>query len=141
MQTLRRLMLRRRAARAVTALLAIAAMTGSIAGPAPARASCAPHAAVAMKHCAGCRRAASAAHACSMRRVPCCACAIGTDAPARTTPASTRLERPAAQRHGIAAAYSAATPAAPRLVAMSATLHGPPFAPADPPHLTTLLRL
>ena len=41
----------------------------------------------------------------------------------------------------IAAAHGATTAAGPRLIAMSATLHGPPFAPADPPHLTTLLRL
>ena len=142
MQTLRRLMLRGRGAtRAATAVIAIAVLIGSLAGPAPARATCAPRAAVAAKGCAGCRHAAPAASACSMRRAPCCACAIGAEAPARTTPAPTLLVRPAAQRHAIAAAHGATTAAGPRLIAMSATLHGPPFAPADPPHLTTLLRL
>ena len=142
MQTLCRLMLpRRRVTRAATALLAIAALIGSVAGPVSARASCAPRATVAAKHCAYCRHTAPSAKACSMRRVPCCACAIGAEAPARATTASVQLERPASSRHGIAAAHGAAAPAAPRLVAVSATLHGPPFAPADPRHLTTLLRL
>jgi hypothetical protein len=76
-----------------------------------------------------------------MRRAPCCACAIGAEAPARTTPAPTQLERPAPQRRAIAATHGVSAPAGPRLVAMSATFHGPPFAAADPPHLTTLLRL
>lgn len=147
MQTLSRLSLRRRgSARVVAAWLAIAALIGTLAGPTPARASCASRA-MAARTCSHCRHASPAAmpaarHArCALARTPCCGCAISAEREPASTTGAFQLDRPSSRGYALPAAHAASRGVALPEPARFLAAAGPPGAPPGVAILTPILRL
>ena len=146
MQALSRLKLQRRAtARAVAAWFAIAAILGTLPGPALAltsRPSCGPRPTMSAGVCSGCHRAATASAICSLTRKSCCRCEISSDPLPAAPPSALLLERPVPGGHGLDAAlgtagFAARAPESAQRLAAS----GPPDARPSTPASPTILRL